>query len=176
MPKVKIFEITDESLDKLGVALRNHNCRKIIILLTVEKLPISQIAKKLHIGINIASDQVKVLRQLGLLRITRKPLQKKGNDHNIYEFVSDIFVSAVPEENKIKNIFKETVKFASIIVAGAVTYLSLLKEKINEQWHSLNSESVNKSITSHIEEPIILSLLVVIIGLVILYILERKKR
>ena len=174
MPKVKIFEITDESLSELGLALRNHNCRKIIILLTKKTLPVSQIAKELKIGVNIASDQVKVLRELDLLKITQKPIAKKGNDHNFYEFAHDIFLSAIPEENKLKRIFKETVKFASIGIASLFSFVFSLKS--GEKW---STSYDNSSLSYDVLESIIFGLVVIIIGLILDKIhswLKNKKR
>lgn len=173
MRKIKIFEINEESLDKLGLALKNHNCRKIIVLLTQKKLPVSHIAKELNIGVNIASDQVKILRELGLLKITQKPIVKKGNDHNYYEFVNDIFIPIIPEENKLKKIFKEGIKFASIVITASIVWFydltHFFKSDENYAVPFGNTEYVN-SLT--------VALIIVIIGLVIerIFITIKKKK
>lgn len=174
MENIKIFDISEESLAKLGLALRNNNCRKIMILLSTKEMYVNQIASELKIGVNIVSDQVKILKELGLLKIKRKPIVRKGNDHNYYTLKTDIFISTFPEENKIKRIFKEGIKFASIGIAGIVTwFISTFDFTPADEWKAGEILYYANDLT-----PLAITFLVIIIGLIIerIYSIIIKKK
>jgi len=171
--KIKVFSIEEESLAKLGLALRNDKCRKIIILLSKNQMYVNQIADNLKIGVNIVSDQVKVLRELGLLIITRKPIVRKGNDHNYYKLKTDIFISIIPEENKLKRIFKEGIKLTSILLTAGFLWFQTKPTK-----HSTDSNFDVGEIfsTPFYEDSTFFPMLVIILALVGQLIFNKLKK
>lgn len=166
--KIRKFDISDSNLAKLGLVLRNEKCRKIIIILTEKEMYVSQIAKELKIGINIVSDQLKILRELNLVDVTRKPIKRRCNDHNFYRMKNDIFVSIVPEENKMKRIFKDGIKFASIAIVAVFSGLVLIQEKI--------SNDVDIDLKFYNVDNLVLPLIIIIIGLNIILFFEKRKK
>lgn len=177
MGNIKIFDISEESLAKLGLALRNNNCRKIMVLLSTKEMYVNQIASELKIGVNIVSDQVKILKELGLLKIRRKPIVRKGNNHNYYTLKTDIFISTFPEENKLKRIFKDGLKFTSIGIAAIVTwFISGIYFKPN-LYSKPDSFDFGETLDVPIyQESTFFPFLIIIIGLLINTIFLYKKK
>ncbi len=71
--KIKVFQITDKSLKKLGELLANETSRNIILLLVEEELYVNQIAEKLELRVSLVIHHLQKLEELGLLDIDEKP-------------------------------------------------------------------------------------------------------
>jgi len=156
--KVKIITLSDESLKDLGELLRNETSRKIILALAEEGMIINQIAEKTNLSVSLVINYMKKLKRLGLVDITQKKIRKKTKKHNYYKINTDIFLSITnePQENKLKRIFKEGVKFAVISLIAFSVWLF----PIDSQLHaSTGNEYFYK-------DKMIYTLLIIIVGLI----------
>ena len=120
-------------------------------------------------GVNIVSDQIKNLRELGLLDIASKPITKRTKNHNFYRLRTDIFVSTKKDTGRFTKIFKDGIRFLGIGVTAVMTYYLSFKETVLLN-HDVDLSSVLIKDNHH--ESIIYSLLIIIIGLSILYAIE----
>lgn len=178
--KIKIFDINESSLKKLGHILRNDRCRKIIIALSKKEMYVNQISKELNIGVNDVSLYVKQINELGLLDVTRKPIVRKGNNHNFYKFRTDIFISINIDESKLKRIFKDGIKLTVIGVTSFFVWTifdksnKFLNKKItsNNKVYPLPEDSIF-TIEPHIWIPVI----TIVCGILLIWFRKlRKKR
>ena len=165
--QIKIFELTDDSLKSLGNVIRNDNSRKIMLLLIKQELYVNKIAEILKIGVNTVSDNIKQMRELGLLEIKQKPINRKTKDHNFYRFKSDIFISAMPKKNDLKSFFKGALKLTSIGIAAIITFV------LNSSIGFTDSE--NDDMLSF-QSALFYPLIIIIISLCIERIFYNKKR
>jgi len=175
--KIKVFGYDDESLKTLGQLLSNETSRKIIMLLINEEMYLNEISKKLGIQMNITKFHLKKLVDVKLVTITNKKITKKGIDHDHYKMISNIFLKLDNTKEDMENsvflrrIFKDSIKFALVGIAGILPFIIKFKNEIVPNEHQLSS--ISKSINL---DPIIISLIIVIIGLFIIYLLEKRKK
>ena len=165
LDKVRRFELKEENLAKLGLALRNKACRKIMIALVGKEMYVNQIARETALGVNIVSEQLKILRELNVVDVRQKPISKKTNDHNFYSLDQDIFIDTNPKKGKLEQIFKETVKITGFVIPAFVA------------WWIFPS---NKTLQNLEEPPLFtgleLALIISVIGISTLYILKKIKK
>ncbi len=176
---VRIFHINDDSLKSLGELLRNKTSRELIMLLHEEEMYISEISVKLSVRVSLVIHHLKKLRELGLLSITEKPISKRTKNHKYYKIKADAFTILFTKEDTIgssihlKKILKNSIKFASIGIAGVVTWFSM---------HAINQKPTIKRGTSEvflidvddILFPIIITGMVIGFGLIMLYFQKKK--
>lgn len=174
MPKIKVFYPTDESLKLLGELLTNDTSRNIILTLGIEEMYINKLAEKLDMRVSLVIHHLKKLEDLGLLDIVEKPISKRTKDHKFFKLRTDVFLSFTEDkkENKLKKIFKEGIKFASIGITALSSYLFTSKEKILGRVDQDFSTDVPIIQEYFIEIP----LAIVIVGLIILLIIEKRKK
>ena len=175
----KIFTNDDHSLKLLGELLSNQVSRDIIKLLIEKEMYANEIANKLDIQFNLISHHLKKMGELGLLSVNEKRIIKKGQMHKYYKINPGIFLlpnhtkDKVYDKGILKKIFKESVKFASIVVAGITTwFISTFHFASLDEWKS--GEQIYNDVDL---SPLVISLLVIIIGLVIerVYSITKKK-
>ncbi len=161
---VKVFGKDDEGLKSLGKVLSNKTSRSIMECLRDEPMYINQIAKKLNLQMNLVIHHIKLLDDAGLLTITQKTITKKGEPHNHYQVVPNIFINitetkdTMHEKGFFKRIFREGIKFATIGIAAIISFT--IQDQLTSRNTWSNLEALNEL---HLEIP----LLVIIIGLVI---------
>lgn len=171
IPKIKVFDLSDESLKLLGELLTNESSRSIILALIENQMYVNQLAEKLDMRVSLVIHHLKKLGKLGLLEIIEKPITKRTKDHKFFKINTDVFLSFTIDEtgNKLKRIFKDGIKFTSVGLISAMTYfLSFIELSVNRD---LDVDSTQNSFY----ESIIYSLLVIIVGISIIYIIEKKK-
>ena len=121
--KIKVFDSDDKSLKLLGELLSNDTSRRIIKLLIENESYTNEISKKLDIRVSLVIHHLKKLEELGVLEITHKQIVKKGNDHRYFRMVPGLFLAPSKSKEEIeksgflKKIFKEGIKFSSILIA-----------------------------------------------------------
>ena len=173
---VKIEVISDEeSLKILGELLSNQTSRDIMKFLMNKSAYKKKISDKLNVSYSLIEHHLKKLEKLGLVKITNRKLIKKGVPHKTYKITADgifLMLNTTDEEVKksgvLKGMFREGIKFASIGIVSLVTWF-LNKNIIltdNNIW------SYPYTINNHITIPLI----VIIIGLFVVYFLEKKKK
>ena len=174
--KVKIFIPTDESLKQLGELLMTKTSRLIILELVGKEMYVNELAIKLKLRVSLVTHHLEKLVGLGLLDIVNKPISRKTKNHRFFRFKTDIFLDFTEDldGNKLKRIFKDGVRFASI---GIVAFTSFLFDypswfKSNESNYAEPFESNNPLVSW------IIFLTILVIGLVIerIYIGIKKRR
>jgi len=123
--KIKIFIPTDENLKQLGELLMTETSRSIILELIGKEMYVNELAIKLGLRVSLVTHHLQKLKDLGLLDITSKPISKRTKPHDFFRFKTDIFLNFSEDTTggKLKRIFKESVKFASIGIASATSFL-----------------------------------------------------
>lgn len=158
-PKIKKFHITNNSLKELGEVIANENGRRIIMALVEKEMYINEISKTLDIPVGLVLHHIQKLEKLDLLIITDKPISKKTKDHRFFKIKFDVFLEFTKEDDsKLKRIFKEGIKFASIGIVGLVSLIS-----INSFNGGIDS---SLSYTLDTNTLIIITLTFIIIGLI----------
>jgi len=167
--KIKTFSIKDKSLKQLGELLANETSRSIIILLAEEELYVNQIAETLNMRVSLVIHHLQKLEGLGILDIVEKPITRKTKNHRFFRMRTNIFLEFL-EDKKIKQVFKEGLKFASIGVAA------LISSTIPHDFFSRDTWSGLNNVNEYSSE---LPLMVITIGLVIerihIYFKNKKK-
>ncbi len=179
---IKIFYSDDEYLKLLGEILSNKTGRLMFRLLSEKEYYANELAKKLNITPSLTSHHLKKLVELGLIDIKNKQIIKKGVEHEFFKIRSEIFISKSTKEKSeekglLQRIFKDGIKFTSIIFGGILSFI-IASNSISDdvKWggiaeHPFFSENFLFSIT--------ISLFIVIIGLIIERIyfqIKNKKR
>ncbi len=173
--EIEVITDEDESLKILGELLANKTSIDLMKFLMNKTEYKKKISDELGVPFSLVEYHLKKLEKLGLVKITNKEIVKGGKLHKNYTITADgifLMLNTTKEEIKrkdiLKKIFKEGVKFASIGVAAIGTFL-FSKDKLysnDDSWTAF--EQTNLSVE--------LALTIVIFGLVILYLLEKKKK
>lgn len=168
-PKIKVFA-SDDNLKELGELLSNDSSRKIIYNLMIKEMYTNEIATKLEIRVSLVIHHLKKMEDLGMLIITNKRIKRKGQEHRFFKIDSNILVvmdqnrKEIEEKGLLTKIFREGIKFASI---GIAAFISSRIFPSDAQIQGASSD------------PIIpfsnIPLIIIIIGLSIWLIIEKKK-
>ena len=181
LPKIKKFHISNDSLKELGEVIANEKGRRIIISLTEKEMYINEIAKKLNIPIGLVIHHIQKLEKLNLLEITEKPISKKTKNHRFFRITSDIFMEFTKEDdNKLKQIFKDGIKLASVAVSGMVSLLILnhnpnkiLRANSNEDKFDLLNNSIHLDLSYF---SLIVTSIVVSITIFLIFKIKKIKK
>ncbi len=171
--KIKVFSSEDEKLKILGELLSNKSSRDIIRLLIEKEMYTNEIAKKLELRTNLVIHHLQKMEAIGLLEITNKKITRKGEEHRFFRIPQGMVI--VPNEKIIikknrflKKIFRAGIKFASIGLAGIVSFFISNSLLTIDKWSSPYQSNSEEILTS-----VIIGLIVIIIGLII-YIKLKK--
>jgi len=175
--KIKVFDSDENKLKILGELLSNDTSRRMIKLLIEQESYTNQIAKLLDIRVSLVIHHLKKMEEIGILEIHNKKIVKKGKEHRYFRMVPGLFVllnqtkGEIKEKGILKNIFKEGIKFGTLgIVAGFLWFFDIANYgKIEDVYPSSFGGSVQ-------QDPIIIPLIVVIIGLSIQLIFSCIKK
>jgi len=177
--KIKVFSSEDEKLKLLGELLSNKSSRDIIKLLMNEEHYTNEIATKLDLRPNLVIHHLKKLKELGLLEITNKRIVKKGNEHRYFRINPNLFITPNHTKDEIEKkgifqkIFKDGIKFIVIGVVSTVSYFLSFKEKVVDSDEYL---PFSETPIANNENSYTIPLIVLIIGLGLLYLLEKRKK
>lgn len=177
--EIKIFVDDEESLKILGELLSNKTSRDLIKFLMNKSTYKKKIADELGIPFSLIEYHLKKLEKLGLVKITNKKLTKKGIFHKNYKISAEgIFITfntkeMIREEGILKRIFREGVKFSAIGIVSIASYFLSFKEKVvvSDGYTTFSETRVPNE-----EGSFTISLVVIIIGLGIIYFLEKRKK
>ena len=168
--KIKLFTFNDESLKILGELLSNETSRKIINSLIENEMYTNELSVKLDIPISLVGHHLRKLEQVNLVEVTEKPLVKKGVKHKHFRMIPNLFVGLNTSENndnKIKNIFKKGMKFASIGIVSLGYYLFTKPPEVSDDFLTLASQK---------EPNLTYPLLIILVGLIIERIFTEIKK
>ncbi len=111
--KIKVFQITDKSLKKLGELLANETSRNIILLLVEEEMYVNQIAERLQLRVSLVIHHLQKLEELKLLDVVEKPISRRTKNHRFFRMSTDIFLGGIGK-TEVKEIFKDGIKFSAL--------------------------------------------------------------
>ncbi|MCE2507557.1 MAG: winged helix-turn-helix transcriptional regulator [Nitrosopumilaceae archaeon] len=168
----------EDKLKLIGELMSNALARKIIMLLQDQPTYKNNIAKKLDVTFNQIDHHLKKLEQIGLVKIIYEPITKKGIDHKLYKINGRFLLidsknmkEKRSDDNAIRRLFKDSVKFAVIFLAGTIPILIQISTTVGDS-HSIDYDG--DLIPSN---SLFFGAVIIIIGLVIDRIdLFRKKR
>lgn len=167
--KIKVFDAEDNKLKILGELLSNDTSRKIIRMLIQQECYTNEISTKLNIRVSLVIHHLKKLEQIGVLEINHKQIVKKGNHHRYFRMMPGLFIT--PNETKenldkkgiLKKIFKDGIKFASIGIAGMITwFISTFDFTPPGEWNAGEQLYYNTDLS-----PLVITLIVILIGLIV---------
>ena len=174
--KIKVFA-SDDNLKALGELLSNDSSRKIIFHLMENSMYTNEIATKLDMRVSLVIHHLKKLEELNLVEISDRKIKRKGIEHRFFKINANIFVTVnknkeeVEKEGLLKRIFKDGLKFASIGIAGLIMWsLDITNYSTSKEVYPVPFGQ------NPINDPLVPTLIIIIIGLVIERIFyERKK-
>ena len=169
--RIKVFFSEDDKLKILGELLSRKSSRDIIKLLIAEECYTNEIVKKLDLRSGLVIHHLKKMELIGLLEVTNKKIIRKGQEHRFFRIPSGLII--FPEKSKkdddlLKKFFKEGTKFVAIGISAMLSY-SLLDSKVFVPQIDVPIEpQVGQT------DPLVYSLIVIIIGLAVLYFRKKK--
>lgn len=171
--KIKIFDDEDNKLKLLGELLSNDTSRRIIKMLIGKESYTNEISKKLDIRVSLVIHHLKKLEELGVLEITHKQIVRKGNNHRYFRMIPGLFLvpsktkEEIEESGFLKKFFREGIKFTGIGLMAITSFLTYNKIQTEITWANTHDVS-----SMSLEIPF----LIIIIGLSILLILNKKRK
>ena len=172
----------DDSLKILGELLANKTSRDLMKFLMNKSTYKMKISDELGVSFSLVEHHLKKLEKLGLVKITNKKLIKGGVLHKTYKITGDgIFLmlnttnDEIRDKGTLRKIFKESVKFVGVGIAGYLVYLAdIFNFSNSDKVYGMPFGQQTLAI-----DPIIPGLIVIISGLiierVISFIKKRKK-
>lgn len=179
--KIKVFSSDDEKLKLLGELLSNKSSRDIIKLLIDKEMYTNEIVKKLELKVSLVIHHLQKMESIGLLEITNKKITRNGENHRFFRIPTGMLI--LPNESKeitdngfFKGIFKTSMKFVAIGITSLISFLALTPHRQNVG--SVVLDIPEKDLIEKISEidPLIFSLLIIIVGLIIERIFSKKRK
>ena len=181
MNRIQIYSNDDEKLKFLGQMLSNDTSRKILQTLLDKELTSSEISFHTGFSLPLINHHVNTMLQSGIVTVTKTTLNTKNQPMKYYSAKLGIIIlpkqaSHLAKKSKSLAVTLKTImKFTSIGLAGVVSYFVI---KINQE-SELSSDHGNypsSFFTQNELSLIIVPLTVVGIGLLVQYVLNKKRR
>ena len=184
--KIKIYSTDDEKLKFLGKILNNDSSREILLLLIEKEMTANEIAIQMKLSLPLVLYHINQMIQSGIVIVSKTFTNSKNQPMKYYSAKSGIVI--LPEIASIKakesksfsNSLKTIMKFA---VIGIVSFVSWVHVKSQQKELPPSDDSFDYVSPQNydfldviISEPIIIPLLVIIVGLSILFVLEKRKK
>ncbi len=122
MEKYIIVNLEDEKSRKLGEAISNPNCKKIINLLAEKELTASEISKELKIQLNALDYNLKKLIDSGIIEKSKHFWSVKGKKIPSYRVVNKVIVIQ-PKKTSNSNVYSKLKGFIPIVLVLALLTL-----------------------------------------------------
>ncbi|MCX6742593.1 MAG: winged helix-turn-helix domain-containing protein [Candidatus Pacearchaeota archaeon] len=135
--KYLMFDLEDEKSRKLGEAISNPNCKKIINLLAEQELTASEISKKLKIKLNALDYNLKKLVGAGIIEKSKHFWSVKGKKIPTYRVVNKVIVIQ-PKKTSNSNVYSKLRGFIPAILVLALLTL-VIAFQVNQQISSPSS-------------------------------------
>lgn len=170
---IKIISFDEPiAIKDFGNLIRSENGRKIIEALLKEPKYKNQIATELNIKYNVTEHHLNKIQELGFTDLSRKQIVKKGVKHNHLEITKQLVIIPIgfskvelQKKGALRKIFRNGIKFTAIGIAALISSL-IFPTDVQFQG------DVKDSLIPFTTIPFI----IIIIGLSILLILEKKKK
>jgi predicted transcriptional regulator len=132
--KYVMVNLEDEKSQRLGEAISNPNCKKIINLLAEHELTASEISKKLKIKLNALDYNIKKLIDSGIIEKSKHFWSVKGKKIPTYRVVNKVIVIQ-PKKTSNSNVYSKLKGFIPIVLVLALLTL-IIAFQINQQTYS----------------------------------------
>jgi DNA-binding transcriptional ArsR family regulator len=119
MEKYVMISLEDEKSRKLGEAISNPNCKKIINLLAEQELTASEISKKLKIPLNALDYNIKKLIATGIIEKSKHFWSVKGKKIPTYRVVNKVIVIQ-PKKSSSSNVYSKLKGISLMLCISAV--------------------------------------------------------
>jgi len=175
---IKSCNLSDDYLKEISELFGNSNGRDIIMLLVDKEMYVNEISIKLGLRVSLVVYHLKKLGELGFLTITEKPISKKTKNHKFYKINLHAFAVILhkkdgeSDKSILKKIFKDTVKFACVGVAGVATWFG--SNIINNPDIPTTNQRI-ALVSSDPIFPIIITTIVIGFGLIMIYYSKKHK-
>ncbi|MCE2507182.1 MAG: winged helix-turn-helix transcriptional regulator [Nitrosopumilaceae archaeon] len=179
--KVQIFSNNDEKLKFLGKILNSNSSREILLLLIEKEMTANEISQQTKQSLSLVIHHLNKMMQSGIVTISKIESNSKNQLMKFYTAKSGIIIlpekaSAKAKQSKsFSNSLRSIMKFAGIGLAGLFSYLMYFKTEIIDPSGDQDL-STDVLITNNHSESLVISLIVIIIGISIVYLLEKKKK
>jgi DNA-binding transcriptional ArsR family regulator len=117
--KYVMVSLEDEKSRKLGEAISNPNCKRIINLLAEKELSASEISKKLGIPLNSLDYNLKKLIDSGIIEKSKHFWSVKGKKIPIYRVVNKIIVIQ-PKKSSSSSVYSKLKGISLMLIVSAV--------------------------------------------------------
>jgi len=173
---IKVLHISNEDTSKtFGEIMKTKSSSSLVEALKDDQMYVNQMHNKLDQRVSNITHHLNKLIELGVVNIEEKPINKKTKPHRHFDITIDGFLVLIKKEEGVeevhkykilKNMFKDKVKFSSVIIAGVATWFST---------NILNSTNPARY-TDELTLPILLTGIVVIgLGLFVIYYSKKRK-
>lgn len=120
--KYILFSLNDDKSKKLGEAISNPTCKKIVALLSEKELSEEDLSKELKIPMNTIEYNLKKLLHSGLIEKSKNFFwSKKGKKISTYKIANKLIVISPKNSFKISSTLKEILPVA--LISGILTLL-----------------------------------------------------
>lgn len=120
--KFILFSLNDEKSKKLGEAISNPTCKKILALVAEKELSEEDISKELNIPMNTIEYNLKKLLHSGLIEKSKVFFwSKKGKKISIYKIANKLIVISPKNSSNVYSKLKGI--FPVAIASGILTFL-----------------------------------------------------
>ena len=167
--KVRIYLSDSDKLKILGQLLSSKPSRDIMTLLATKEAYTAEISRKLNLSTSLVIHHLRKMEDVGLVEISHRKSVRKGKEHRFFKIPTGILIiprdrDDAVKENIVRRILKSTIKFASV---GAAAIISHWIFGAGQYQSEADPGPIPLSDIPYI---------VVIAGLVILLVLEKKKK
>ena len=151
MEKYIVFNLEDEKSRKLGEAISNPNCKKVINLLAEQELTASEISKKLSIPLNALDYNLKKLIDSGIIEKGKHFWSVKGKKIPSYRVVNKVIVIQ-PKKTSNSNVYSKLKGLVPVVLAMVILTL-VIGFQANQQALYSSDVSFEKSLQAPATAP-----------------------
>lgn len=145
--KYIMVNLEDEKSQKLGEAISNPNCKKIITLLAEQELSASEISQKLKIKLSALDYSLKKLVASGIIEKSKHFWSVKGKRIPTYQVVNKVIVIQ-PKKISNSNAYSKLKGFIPVLFVMILLTLIIAFQANQSFMRSVNDISVEKSLQS----------------------------
>jgi len=185
--EIQIFSNTDEKLKFLGKILSNDSSRKILLSLIEKEMTANEIATLIQLSLPLALYHINQMIQAGIVIVSKTFTNGKNQPMKYYSAKSGIVIlpeKASQKAKESKSFSKSLKRIMKFAVIGIVSFVSWVHVKSQQKellpsddtFDYVSPQNYDDFLDIIISEPIIIPLLVIIVGLSILFVLEKRKK
>lgn len=171
--KIEIFSSDDDKLKFLGELLSNESSRKILLLLTNQKMSANEISEKTNLRLSLVIHHLNKMKKIGMVSINK--ISKNTKNHDIKYYTAKPGILILPKDASdrasksklLHHSIKRILRFATIGFAGLTSWI--LSKPLETKQYSLTEPNAVTDGTYYTGAllPVVISLAVIITGLVV---------